>query len=57
MSLERLIIISLVFVAACAQQDPLRPLEPINLASQAVHSAKVNFCTEPAYDQKQLLTK
>lgn len=55
MSLERLLILSLVLIAACAKQDPLRPLEPLNLASQAVHSAKIDFCTEPAYDQKQYL--
>jgi len=40
---------------ACAQQDDLQPLEPVLNSSAVTNSVNVDFCTPPAYDQKQYL--
>lgn len=46
--------LALVSMLGC-NNDKLVPLQPLNLSSAAQQSVNVNFCTDPAYDQKQYL--
>ncbi len=49
------LISSCAFIFGCSKAAPLDPLNQVDLASAPTNEVKVNFCTDPAYQQKQYI--